>query len=192
LMGVVLLVGCRCCVRQVRAQRDRAWSEHKEGSSGGSSWLASLLGTMRLTQAPPREDAAMEDGVEVGSAGGAETPMMEANDYDVGDGVNLTGTLIAIDRCVPHSSRSHNARRGCSFRGGGGAVRAGRKAPLARRTASKTDETILSWLSPHHASSAPWSSPPSLAALLSAWATRESVRLARRRQPSVCGPQRCQ
>ena len=32
--------------------------------------------------------------------------------------------------------------------------------PLTRKTASKTDVTILSW--PHDASSAPWSSTPSL------------------------------
>jgi hypothetical protein len=38
-----------------------------------------------------------------------------------------------------------------------------RAASLARETASKTDETTLSW--PRHASSAPWSSTPSLTAL---------------------------
>ena len=41
--------------------------------------------------------------------------------------------------------------------------------PLARETAPKTDVTILSCLGPMNASSAPWSSTPSLTALLSAW-----------------------
>jgi hypothetical protein len=88
----------------VRAQRDRAWSEHKEGSSGGSSWLASLLGTMTGTQALPHEH---DDAAAGGAGEGAPMQADDAIEDDVGSGVNLTGTLMAIDRCA---SRSHAVR----------------------------------------------------------------------------------